>query len=126
MIMTVVTIFTILLSPFMPPYFTIASLAFVASIQVETFRKLRGAPYANVMMTGNVKNAAYLWFKGVVEGNSELRKSGRNILLTIIGFMLGVVLSTVFSLSFKEYALVGILFPMFYINSALWYEKRVI
>ncbi|MFX3845504.1 DUF1275 family protein, partial [Streptococcus suis] len=77
---------TISLSPIMPASFTIASLALVASIQVETFRRLRGAPYDNVMMTGNVKNAAYLWFKVVIEKDSELRKTGRNILLTIIGF----------------------------------------
>ncbi len=64
--MLVLILLTIILSPIMPASFTIASLAFVASIQVETFRRLRGAPYANVMMTGNVKNA-YLWFKGLIE-----------------------------------------------------------
>ncbi len=53
--MLVLILLTIILSPIMPASFTIASLAFVASIQVETFRRLRGAPYANVMMTGNVK-----------------------------------------------------------------------
>ncbi len=72
--MLVLILLTIILSPIMPASFTIASLAFVASIQVETFRRLRGAPYANVMMTGNVKNAAYLWFKGVIEKIQNLEK----------------------------------------------------
>lgn len=122
--MLVLILLTIILSPIMPASFTIASLAFVASIQVETFRRLRGAPYANVMMTGNVKNAAYLWFKGVIEKDSELRKTGRNILLTIIGFMLGVIISTHLSFQFEEYALIGLILPVLYINYKLWQEKR--
>ncbi|HFR3775336.1 TPA: YoaK family protein [Streptococcus suis] len=126
LIMLICILLTIFLSPMMPASFTIASLAFVASIQVETFRRLRGAPYANVMMTGNVKNAAYLWFKGMIERDAELKKTGRNILLTIIGFMLGVISATQLSFQFKEYALIGILLPVLYINYKLWQEKRPI
>lgn len=126
LIMLICILLTILLSPIMPASFTIASLAFVASIQVETFRRLRGAPYANVMMTGNVKNAAYLWFKGMIEQDAELKKTGRNILFTIIGFMLGVIIATQLSFQFEEYALIGILFPVLYINYKLWQEKRPI
>ncbi|HFI0037063.1 TPA: YoaK family protein [Streptococcus suis] len=126
LIMLICILLTIFLSPMMPASFTIASLAFVASIQVETFRRLRGSPYANVMMTGNVKNAAYLWFKGMIERDAELKKTGRNILLTIIGFMLGVVIATQLSFQFKEYALIGILLPVLYINYKLWQEKRPI
>lgn len=126
LIMLICILLTIFLSPMMPATFTMASLAFVASIQVETFRRLRGAPYANVMMTGNVKNAAYLWFKGMIERDAELKKTGRNILLTIIGFMLGVISATQLSFQFKEYALIGILLPVLYINYKLWQEKRPI
>ncbi|HFI0467966.1 TPA: YoaK family protein [Streptococcus suis] len=126
LIMLIFILLTILLSPIMSASFTIASLAFVASIQVETFRRLRGAPYANVMMTGNVKNAAYLWFKGMIEQDAELKKTGRNILFTIIGFMLGVIIATQLSFQFEEYALIGILLPVLYINYKLWQEKRPI
>lgn len=124
LIMLLLILLTIVLSPIMSSSFTIASLAFVASIQVETFRRLRGAPYANVMMTGNVKNAAYLWFKGTMEGDPELKKTGRNILFTIIGFMLGVIVSTHLSIQLKEYALIGLILPVLYINYKLWQEKR--
>lgn len=124
LIILVLLLLTIGLSPIMPASFTIATLAFVASIQVETFRRLKGAPYANVMMTGNIKNAAYLWFKGVMEQNLELRKTGRDIFLTIIGFMLGVALSTHLSFLFEEQALIGLIPPVLYINYQLWREKR--
>ncbi|MCC9692442.1 DUF1275 domain-containing protein, partial [Streptococcus agalactiae] len=62
--LTQVAIVTIILTPFLPSSFTVAGLAFFASIQVDTFKSLRGAPYANMMMTGNIKNAAYLLTKG--------------------------------------------------------------
>ncbi len=70
--MLVLILLTIIFSPIMPASFTIASLAFVASIQVETFRRLRGAPYANVMMTGNVKNV-------LTSGLKELLKKIQNL-----------------------------------------------
>lgn len=124
LIMLGLIVITIVVTPYVPAYLTISLLAFVASIQIETFRKLRGAAYANVMMTGNLKNAAYMWFKGVMEGDDYLRKTGRAISMTIIGFMLGVILSTLLSQQVHELALVGILPPMLYVNYQLWKEKK--
>lgn len=124
LVMTFLISFGVILTPFLPDDFTIATLAFVSSIQLETFRKLRGASYANVMMTGNVKNAAYLWFKGVVERDCELKKRGRNIFFIILSFMLGVVTSTRLSFVFGEYALAFVLVPLIYVNIQLWYEKK--
>lgn len=124
LIMTFLVILAVILTPFFSNEFTMAILAFVASIQVETFRKLRGVSYANVMMTGNVKNAAYLWFMGLVEKDRELQKIGRNILIIIISFMLGVVISTRLSIFLGEYALSFVLIPLIYINIQLWYEKK--
>ncbi|MGQ7371965.1 YoaK family protein [Streptococcus suis] len=117
-------VLTIVLTPFVNSFFTMGLLAFTASIQVETFRSLKGVHYANVMMTGNVKNAAYIWFKGLMEKNAHLQETGRNIYIIILGFMLGVCLSTLFSQSFGEYALLGVLPFVLYINWELWKEKR--
>lgn len=124
LIMLVLIVFTIVLTPFLSSFYTIAILAFVASIQVETFRKLRGVPYANVMMTGNVKNAAYIWFKGLMEKDRELRIRGRNIFITILGFMLGVMCATFLSLALGELGLIGVVLPILYINLKLWQEKN--
>ncbi|MGT2828960.1 YoaK family protein [Streptococcus hillyeri] len=124
LIMQAIIVITVLLTPILPSFFTIANLALVASIQVESFRKLRGAPYANVMMTGNVKNAALLTFKGFMEKNAELQKAGRNIFIIILTFALGVALSTVISTHLKEYGLVFVILPLLYINVSLWNEKN--
>lgn len=122
--MTLLVILAVILTPLFPNGFTMAILAFVASIQVETFRKLRGASYANVMMTGNVKNAAYLWFMGIIEKDRDLQKRGRNIFIIILSFMVGVIISTRLSLLLGEYALSFILLPLLYVNVQLWYEKK--
>ena len=123
-IMFGLVLFTVILTPILSNTFTMALLALVASIQVETFRKLRGAPYANVMMTGNVKNAAYLWFKGWIEKNTELRKTGRNIFFIIFTCILGVICSTLLSVRLGEFALVFLLILILYINVQLWKEKN--
>lgn len=123
-IMLCFVLIAVILTPVMSSFYTMAILAFVASIQVETFRTLRGVPYANVMMTGNVKNAAFIWFKGIIEKNKKLIKIGRNIFITIISFMLGVICATILSRMFHEYALVGVTLPMMYVTYKLWQEKN--
>lgn len=100
---------TALFTPFLPSNVTVAALAFFASIQVDTFKTLRGASYANVMMTGNIKNAAYLLTKGLYEKNHELTHIGRNTLIVILAFAVGVVCSTLLCIAYGEYALMPIL-----------------
>lgn len=113
---------TALFTPFLPSNFTVAALAFFASIQVDTFKTLRGASYANVMMTGNIKNAAYLLTKGLYEKNQEITHIGRNTLIVILAFACGVVCSTILSLTYDEYALTPILIPLLYVNYLLAQE----
>lgn len=124
LIMTSLVLLAIVLNPMIGPSLTIAILSLAASVQIETFRHLRGAPYANVMMTGNVKNSAYLLFKGWMEKDKLLFRQGAHILLTIISFGIGVFLSTSLSFRFGESALFFLILPMFYINYQLWKEKQ--
>ena len=124
LVMLFLVLLTFLMSFVFSPSFLMASLALLASIQVETFRRLRGASYANVMMTGNIKHAAYLWFKGMMENNKELQLIARNITISILGFMVGVGLATILSLSLHHFALLGLVFPILYVNVQLWREKK--
>lgn len=125
LLMTVLIILAVVISPAVGPFFIMAILAFVASVQIGTFQKLRGAPYANVMMTGNLKNAAYLWFKGWIEHDDSLRKRGQETMIILGSFSLGVILSTLLSLRFSEYALAYVLIPVLYVNYELWREKSL-
>ncbi|MBF0776291.1 hypothetical protein BVE84_07105 [Streptococcus azizii] len=125
LLMTGFIIIAVVFSPFVGPFFTMATLAFVASIQIGTFQKLRGAPYANVMMTGNVKNAAYLWFKGWREHDEVLCRRGQETIFILGSFSLGVIISTLLSSWFYEYALAYVLLPILYVNYELWREKSL-
>ncbi|RLV42699.1 DUF1275 domain-containing protein [Streptococcus iniae] len=124
--LTIIAILTSIMTPFSPRYVTVSALAFFASIQVDTFKSLRGASYANVMMTGNIKNAAYVLTKGLYENNRELIQIGRNTLIIIMTFVLGVICSTLLSYHFGEMALSAMLFPLAYVNYLLLAEHLYI
>ena len=72
-----------------------SSVAFICSMQVETFRKVRGNPYATTMCTGNLRSGmehVYYWLaeKDRVSGKKALEYFGI-IGFFIIGAILGVV-----------------------------------
>lgn len=78
------------------------------------------------MMTGNIKNAAYVLTKGLYENNRELIQIGRNTLIIIMTFVLGVICSTLLSYHFGEMALSAMLFPLAYVNYLLLAEHLYI
>ncbi|MGT2887722.1 YoaK family protein [Streptococcus didelphis] len=119
LILTFTALITALFTPFISSFFTVSALAFFASLQVETFKSLRGAHYANVMMTGNIKNAAYLFTKGIYEANKELLLIARNTFIIILTFALGVGMSMALTFRFGEASLFGLLCPLLYLNYLL-------
>lgn len=124
--LTIIALITAVVTPVLPQFVTVAALAFFASIQVDTFKSLRGAPYANVMMTGNIKTAAYVLTKGLYEKNGELILIARNIFVIIVTFVFGVICSTYFSRHYGEMALWAMLIPLAYVNYLLVTEHLYI
>lgn len=125
-VLSVMAIIISILTPFMPSFVTVAGLSLFASIQVDTFKSLRGASYANVMMTGNVKNAAYQLTKGLCEKNKEMVVIGRNTALVILTFILGAATATLLTIQLSEKALAFVLIPVFYVNYILGKEYYAI
>lgn len=123
-IMLMILSVTAVLTQFLSPLFTIAGLTLFASIQVDTFKRLRGAPYANVMMTGNIKNAAQLLVKGWMEKNKDLRQEAYLIYAIMASFVLGIITSSFIASHFEEYALFFVLFPVLLVNYWLVNEKK--
>ena len=122
-LMIVLIFLASLISPDVSPYPTIACLAFFASIQLDAFRRVRGMDYANVMMTGNVKNAAALWIKGVTERDTNLKHQSYYTMLVLVSFMIGVLFSSLLSPYFFEYSLYFLLIPLMILNYFLRHEK---
>ncbi|NKZ20611.1 DUF1275 domain-containing protein [Streptococcus ovuberis] len=122
MMMLSLLVFIILLTPLLPPIFTISSLSFFASMQVNTFKRLRGMPYANVMMTGNIKNAAHLLVKGLVEKNKAYQKEAFLTYSVIVSFIIGIILSSLVTAYLEEHSLIFLLFPVGLVSYWLYCE----
>ncbi|MEG2075319.1 MAG: YoaK family protein, partial [Victivallaceae bacterium] len=71
-------------------------IALVCALQVQTFRKVRGLPFASTMCTGNLRSGMESLAKGFLnEEREELSKAwhyGLIILCFILGAVLGAVL----------------------------------
>ncbi|MCJ1997085.1 DUF1275 domain-containing protein [Lactococcus piscium] len=117
-------LYTAVISQYVSSQWTVLSLSFIAAVQLESFRKMRGAPYTNTMMTGNLKNMTIFITQGLVEKNEDVLKRGGYIFLVISGFCLGVFLSTVLSIQFSQHALYAILPVVLGFNIVLYKEKR--
>ncbi|EHJ53360.1 YoaK family protein [Streptococcus macacae] len=111
-VLFVLLVIIAILSPIVPSIFTISALAFFASLQLATFKRVRGYTYTNTMMTGNIKNASYLLLKGKIEANKSIIRQGVYIVLVIIAFMLGVMSSTILCRYLNESSLYFLLAPM--------------
>lgn len=74
-----------------PNIFVTVTIAFIASVQVSSFRKLVDSPYSSTMCTGNLRYASRAMFLYVTErSREEGRKAGRYFL--VIGmFLTGAV-----------------------------------
>ncbi|EJN94766.1 hypothetical protein D822_05866 [Streptococcus ratti FA-1 = DSM 20564] len=112
------------LSPLLPSIFTIAGLATFASIQLATFKRVRGYAYTNTMMTGNIKNAAYLFLKGSVEKDEQILKQSCYIIAVIITFIAGVWVSAAMCRYLTESSLYLLLLPMLVLVYFLNMERK--
>lgn len=75
--------------------YTNALVAFAASIQVQSFRKISGVALTTTMCTGNLRSATEALFTGVSKKDgSALKKSGKYF--SIIGFfIIGAILGAI-------------------------------
>lgn len=102
---------------------TIALLALFSSIQLETFKRMRHLAYANIMMTGNLKNASLALVRGMIEADRRMKRQAYGLLAVIASFMVGVVVSTLLTRSFYEQTLYLSLLPMLAVTIWLELEK---
>lgn len=80
-----------------PDVFVNLTIAFVCALQVDTFRKTAGMPYATTMCTGNLRSGAEHFYRFLFEKDrSEGRAAGRYLFI-IVMFALGAVLGAVLS-----------------------------
>lgn len=100
-------------------------VAFVCSLQVESFRKVNGSPYATTMCTGNLRSASeQLFLYSQTKERRFLRSSMRYygiIAFFIVGACVGAVLTGIWAekaVFAASVALVGVFLLMFFKEEA--------
>lgn len=79
-------------------------IAFVCSMQVESFRKVRGKAFATTMCTGNLRSASENLYHWMVGRNKEAKEKGGHYLIIVGSFMGGAVLGATLTHIFIEKA----------------------
>lgn len=79
-------------------------IAFVCAIQVESFRKLQGSPYATTMCTGNLRSASDNLFLFLQKKDRYAGRQSLRYFLIVLFFMLGAIVGATLTNWFAEKA----------------------
>lgn len=77
-----------------------ALIAFVCALQVQTFRRVRGLPFASTMCTGNLRSGSDALFNGLRGSDEAGVRKARHYFVVIGMFILGAVLGAALLKSF--------------------------
>lgn len=88
-------------------------LSFSCAIQVSSFKKFKGVPFATTMCIGNMKNATEFYTKYQITGNEEFRYKSFYYYFIILIFALGATIGSVFTVLLREKAILISAFILF-------------
>ena len=78
------------------------AVSFVCALQVETFRKVRGYPFASTMCTGNLRSGTEALFHGLADHDPALTARSGCYFAIIACFLVGAALGGVISPWFPQ------------------------
>ena len=81
-------------------------VSFVCSMQVQSFRKVHGLPYATTMCTGNLRSGTELLFRFTQSKEKELRDKSMHYYGVILFFILGAGIGALMTKHFENTAAV--------------------
>ena len=94
----IVLLFTAGLIPLsVSPWIVNVMISFICSIQVSSFRKIEGVPYASTMCTGNLRSCFENLFKYTHQKNKEALLSSIKYIGIILMFIIGACIGTILS-----------------------------
>ena len=82
-------------------------VAFVCALQVETFRKVRGNPFATTMCTGNLRSGTEAIYHGLTKGKRESVEKGLCYYGVIACFIAGAALGVALTRLAPQRAVLG-------------------
>lgn len=99
-------------------------IAFVCSMQVESFRKVRGNAFATTMCTGNLRSASENLYHWIAGGDKEAKKKGQHYLTIVGSFMIGAVVGAALTHIFAEKAVLFCCIILFVTFMLMFYGTR--
>lgn len=78
-----------------PDVISNVTVSFVCSLQVNSFGKVQGLPYASTMCTGNLRSAAVHLGRYLYDGQKDSIKSSARYFIVIFAFCCGAALGSV-------------------------------
>lgn len=81
-------------------------VSFVCSMQVQSFRKVHGLPYATTMCTGNLRSGTELLFRFTQSKEKELQVKSMHYYGVILFFILGAGIGALMTKHFENTAAV--------------------
>ncbi len=99
-------------------------IAFVCSMQVESFRKVRGNAFATTMCTGNLRSASENLYHWIAGGDKEAKKKGQHYLTIVGSFMMGAVVGAALTHVFAEKAVLFCCIILFVTFMLMFYGTR--
>lgn len=112
--------------------FTNALVAFVCSLQVQSFRQISGVPLTTTMCTGNLRSGTEHLFNAVTTKNKTILKTALKYYSIIFFFVLGAAIGAVLSEKIGRYstlfAAAGLLvaFLLMFINKEAEHRDEVL
>ena len=100
-------------------------VAFVCAVQVETFRKVRGNPFASTMCTGNLRSGMESLFHAVSGGDRERLSKSICYFGVILSFLLGASLGVAVSDHLMQRSLLVPMGFQFVVFLLLYDEQRL-
>jgi uncharacterized membrane protein YoaK (UPF0700 family) len=88
-----------------PDSVKVVVIAFVASVQVSTFRTLITWSYNTTIMTGNLRSASQALYLAIADRDPERARKARNFALIILSFMIGALIGGWLGLRFGSRAI---------------------
>ena len=82
-------------------------VAFVCALQVETFRKVRGNPFATTMCTGNLRSGTEAIYHGLADGERASVEKGLCYYAIIVCFIAGAALGVFLTRLTPQWAVLG-------------------
>lgn len=99
-------------------------VSFVCSLQVQSFRKVHGLPYASTMCTGNLRSGTELLFRFTQTKNPAERKKALHYYGVIVFFILGAGIGGLMTNHFGSLTVIFCNLPLLLVFTLLFIKNE--